>query len=265
MTRTGLRRHLGRDGAPTPLGRTEARAYRDCHVSVCGRYATTRTGDQLAIDFTAVVGQFFRESAPDFNMAPTKPASIVVARHVDGRDYREIVTAHWGLIPTWAKDEKIASRLINARAETVAEKPSFQAAFANRRAIVPVDGYYEWYQPKSEKDAKATKQPFYISRDAGLNLAGIYQWWRQPDRQWRLTFSILTTEAVGAEGIIHDRAPLHVPENLVDAWLDPKPLAVPLDALVNATPGFAQAWPVSTHVNSVRNNGPDLNVPIDIS
>lgn len=192
-------------------------------------------------------------------MAPTKPASIIVSRNEAGSAYREIVTAHWGLIPSWAKDAKISSRLINARSETVAEKPSFRSAFAKRRAVVPVDGYYEWYQPQAELSAtKPAKQPFYLSRPAGLNLAGIYEWWRQPDEQWRLTFSILTTSAMGAEGIIHDRSPLHVPDDLLDDWLAPAPWSVPMDELTNATPGFVDAWPVSTQVNSVRHNGAEL-------
>lgn len=232
---------------------------------VCGRYATTRTGDQLAVDFAAALGDFFNESAPDFNMAPTKPASLIVARTGESGSYREVVTGQWGLIPTWAKDPKIASRLINARSETVAEKPSFRSAFAKRRAVVPMDGYYEWYQPNVEDGQKAAKQPFYISREGGLNVAGIYEWWRQPDAQWRLTFSVLTTSALGAEGIIHDRAPLHVPDDLLDEWLAPEPWQLPLDTLTNATPGFADAWPVSTQVNAVRNNGVDLIAPLEAS
>lgn len=221
------------------------------------------------VDFAAVIGEHFRETAPDFNMAPTKPASIVVGRtnESDSSIFREVVTAHWGLIPSWAKDPKIASRLINARSETVADKPSFRSAFAKRRAIVPVDGYYEWYQPQVDDVASAgpkpAKQPFFLSRDGGLNLAGIYEWWRDPSEDWRLTFSILTTSALGAEGIIHDRAPLHVPDDRLDEWLAPQQRWTdPLDVLVNATPGFATAWPVSTRVNAVRNNGPELIEPL---
>lgn len=218
------------------------------------------------MDFAAVIGEHFRETAPDFNVAPTKFASVLVARMDDSVDvaFREVVTGQWGLIPSWAKDPKIGNKLINARSETVAEKPSFRAAFAKRRAIVPVDGYYEWYQPRGDVHAKQPpKQPFYLSRAGGLNLAGIYEWWRAPDEEWRLTFSILTTSAVGAQGLIHDRAPLHVPADLIDAWLLPQqPWRNPLGALVAATPGFADAWPVSTQVNAVRNNGPQLIEPL---
>ncbi len=231
---------------------------------MCGRYATTRTGDQLALDFLATLGEHFIERAPDYNMAPTKQAAIIVQRSDEsGGLRREVVTAHWGLIPSWSRDEKIASRLINARSETVGEKPSFRSAFAKRRAIVPVDGYYEWHQSKLSGGAKA-KQPFYLSRPGGLNLAGLYEWWRQPDDEWRLTFSILTTSAEGDAGIIHDRAPLHVPVDLYDDWLAPEPEPELLQALVPATPGLVEAWPVSDRVNAVRNNGPELIEPLPL-
>ncbi|TXJ04970.1 MAG: SOS response-associated peptidase [Aeromicrobium sp.] len=230
---------------------------------MCGRYATTRNGDQLARDFLATLGEHFVERAPDYNMAPTKQAAIVVQRHDDTGARREIVTARWGLIPSWSRDEKIASRLINARSETVAQKPSFRSAFAKRRAIIPVDGYYEWHQ-STHPSAPKTKQPFYLSRPGGLNLAGLYEWWQQPDGEWRLTFSILTTSAEGDEGIIHDRAPLHVPADLYDDWLAPEPAPELLNALVPATPGFVEAWPVSDRVNAVRNNGAELARPLPL-
>jgi putative SOS response-associated peptidase YedK len=171
-------------------------------------------------------------------------------------------------VPSWAKDRSIGNRMINARSETVAEKPAFRSAFARRRAIVPADGYYEWY---AGEGPKAPKQPFYITaagdgdaRDV-LALAGLYEFWRPSrDEPWLLTFTILTTSAEGADGLLHDRAPLLVRPEVRDTWLAPiaRPAGELLDLLVPATPGRLEAWPVSTQVNNVRHNGPELVEPL---
>lgn len=241
---------------------------------MCGRYATSRTSADLAQAFEAGLVDSAGVIEANFNVAPTTSAPLVIARLDDPDDpdsalQRELGTARWGLVPSWAKDVSIGSRMINARVETVHEKPSFRRAFATRRAIVPADGYFEWYQPPEADGTKPPKQPFYLSAVDGsvLGLAGLYEWWRprdEPDAPWIISFTILTTAAEGEDGRLHDRAPLLVPAEAMDHWL--RPAAAPagdlVDLLIPATPGHLQAWPVSTAVNSVRNNGPALIEPI---
>lgn len=229
---------------------------------MCGRYATTRTPDELADEFGAQLAEGLTSVEPDWNMAPTKPAPIVVERPAKGDvpAHREVLIAQWGLVPSWAKDPKIGSRLINARSETVAEKPAFAKAFAARRAVVPADGYYEWYP--GEK-----KQPFYITpKDHGiLAMAGLFEFWRAgPDSPWLITFTVLTTSASDDLGHLHDRTPMMLVGHEIDAWLDPTPMSVDerLALLAPAVPGRLDAWPVSTEVNNHRNNGPQLIEPI---
>ena len=230
---------------------------------MCGRYATSRTPTDLARDFEADLGDLFTDTGADYNLAPTKLAPLVVGRRSDDDFRRELVTARWGLVPSWAKDPSIGNRLINARSETVAEKPSFRKAFAKRRAIVPADGFYEWYQPEAPEGGKRPpKQPFFMSAEGGLGLAGLYEFWKDPEGEWLLTYTILTTSAEGEDGRIHDRAPMVIEPDHVERWLAPQPWPEALDHLIAATPGVLSAWPVSTQVNNVRNNGPELVEPL---
>jgi putative SOS response-associated peptidase YedK len=259
---------------------------------MCGRYATTRTPDELADEFGAQLADGLTGVEADWNMAPTKPAPIVVDRPAkgDAPAHREVLIAQWGLVPSWAKDPKIGSRMINARSETVAEKPAFAKAFASRRAIVPADGYYEWYRGRAAEDRAHSgirpsesrprsaaspplgkgdqpKQPFFICpKDRGvLAMAGLFEFWKaNPDAPWLITFTILTTSASDDLGHLHDRTPMMLAGDEIDAWLDPRPMSVDerLGLLVPAVPGRLDAWPVSTEVNNHRNNGPQLIEPI---
>lgn len=234
---------------------------------MCGRYATSRTSSQLERDFEAGLGDLYLPADADYNAAPTKPEPLVVSRRDEegAAMRREVVTARWGLIPSWAKDPAIGNRLINARSETVAEKPAFAKAFARRRALIPADGFYEWYQPVADEEPKQRKQPFYLTGRRGehLALAGLYEFWKNPEGVWVLSYTILTTSADGDDGRIHDRAPLLVPAGVRDAWLDTTVTGQEVLAeLVPATPGALDLWPVSTLVNNVRNNGPELIEPI---
>lgn len=238
---------------------------------MCGRYATTRTQAALNAAFESDLGIHDEAGLePDHNVAPTKLAPLVIGRRRDGADAvsRELITAKWGLVPSWAKDPSIGNRMINARSETVAEKPSFRRAFAARRALVPADGFYEWYQPRATAEvAKPPKQPFYLTSGAGdgLALAGLYEFWRASgESEWLITFTILTTSAEGADGRLHDRAPLLLEPSAFAQWLEPsaQPAEELLDLLTPATPGRLDAWPVSTAVNNVRNNGPELVRPL---
>ena len=178
----------------------------------------------------------------------------------------------WGLVPSWAKDASIGNRMINARMETVAEKPAYKRALAVRRCLLPADGYFEWYPRPTKKttSGQATKQPFFIRpKDGGpLAMAGLYEIWRDPtkdedaDDRFLWTCTVITTDAEDDVGKIHDRMPLMVERDRWAAWLDPRTdKDSVLDLLVPAAPGRLEAYPVSTMVNAVKNNGPELLEP----
>ena len=184
---------------------------------------------------------------------------------------RELRVVRWGLVPFWAKDISIGSRLINARAETVATKPAFRRAFARHRCLLPADGFYEW--EKSGDQKKGAKQPYYIRREDGgvLAFAGLYELWRDKDRpdddpdSWLWTATIITTRAEDEVGRIHDRMPMVIEPARWADWLDPT--ATSAEALHGLmTPAASvhlTTYPVSTEVNSVRNNGPGLIEPME--
>jgi putative SOS response-associated peptidase YedK len=244
---------------------------------MCGRYAASRDPDDLVEEFEVVVRPE-ETIPPDWNVAPTKKVYAVIDRRpkAEAAVRRELAVLTWGLVPSWAKDPSIGSRMINARMETVAEKPAFRRAFAKRRCLLPADGYYEWYTPldgPKGKNGKPLKQPFYIHpADGGvLAMAGLYELWRDPTRgdddplRWRVTCTVLTTTAEDAVGMIHDRMPLMVERERWHEWLDPAVDGAEHDLtelLVPAAPGRLDAYPVSTAVNAVANNGPELIEPL---
>ncbi len=216
--------------------------------------------------------------APDYNVAPTKTVPAVIERpprgEPQGEAVRRLIALRWGLVPSWAKNPAIGNRLINARMETVADKPAYRRAFAARRALLPADGYYEWYPTqRTNKAGKPLKQPFFIRpKDGGiLALAGLYELWRNKEKadddpdSWLWSATVLTTTAEDAVGHIHDRMPLLVEPERYAAWLDPSvsDRNSLLALLVPAAPGRLEVYPVSTQVNSVRNNGPQLLDPMD--
>jgi putative SOS response-associated peptidase YedK len=225
---------------------------------MCGRYASTRRRQEL-IDVFDVDHDEAGEFEPDFNVAPTKPVPVILTREV-----RELHVARWGLVPSWAKDVSIGGRLINARAETVHEKPAFRRAFARRRCLLPADGYYEWQTP----EGGGGKQPFFIRRGDGglLAMAGLYEVRRPAHRadERLLSCTVITTEASDDLGHIHDRMPMLVEPDRFAAWLDPA-LTHPDEArslLVPAATSPLEAYAVSTAVNKVINNGPELVKPL---
>ena len=183
---------------------------------------------------------------------------------------RELRVVRWGLVPFWAKDTSIGSRLINARAETVATKPAFRRAFARHRCLLPADGFYEWEKSGDPKHPR--KQPYYIQREDGgvLAFAGLYELWRNKDQPeddpeaWLWTATIITTRAEDEVGRIHDRMPMVIDPARWAAWLDPA--ATSAEALHGLMTPAASAhlttYPVSTEVNSVRHNGPELIEPM---
>jgi putative SOS response-associated peptidase YedK len=250
---------------------------------MCGRYASSRRPEDLVEEFEIDKVEVKETLAPDFNVAPTKPVYTVVQRppgrdgsgddRADERPERQLRVTSWGLVPFWAKDPAIGNKMINARMETVHEKPAFRRAFATRRCLLPADGYYEWYPTEQKtKAGKPLKQPFFIHpADGGvMAMAGLYEIWRDPTRdeddpaRFKWTCTVLTTTAEDAVGHIHDRMPLLVEPERYAAWLDPA-LSDPDELrklLVPAAPGRLEAYPVSTQVNSVRNNGPELLDPL---
>jgi putative SOS response-associated peptidase YedK len=244
---------------------------------MCGRYASTRTRQDL-IDFFDIDGGAGddAELEPDFNVAPTKPVPVVLVRRNAGgppgeavrgpgaagraESARELHVARWGLVPFWAKDASIGARMINARVETAHEKPAFRRSFALHRCIMPADGYYEW-----EDTGHGVKQPHFIHpADGGvLPMAGLYAVWRSPDGGRLLSCTVITTEATDDVGRIHDRMPMLVEPERFAAWLDPA-LTDPDEVrslLVPAAAGRLESHPVSTAVNRVTNNSPELVDP----
>ncbi|MBT1191170.1 SOS response-associated peptidase [Rhodococcoides kroppenstedtii] len=226
---------------------------------MCGRYASTRSDDDLSSLFDAVV-RLGDPPEPSYNVAPTDPVRIVLDRDDD----RQLRTVRWGLVPSWAKDKKIASRLINARSETVAEKPAFRKAAAKRRCLIPADGYYEW------EKREGAKVPHFLHTDGVLAMAGLYELWPDPSlddddpNKWFWSTTVLTTTATDTLGHIHDRSPVVVPDDLWSAWLDPglTDLAGVADLLQSIPEPHLTPYEVSTAVNSVRNNGPELVAPV---
>jgi putative SOS response-associated peptidase YedK len=249
---------------------------------MCGRYASSVDPEDLADEFELRTEDLPRLMA-DYNVAPTKEVYAILERpprkeSPDAPELpaeRQLRVLTWGLVPSWAKDAKIASRLINARVETVAEKPAFRRAFERRRAILPADGYFEWYATEQlTKSGKPGKQPYFIRpRDGSvLAMAGLYELWRDPTRaaddplRWKWTCTVITTTATDDLGRIHDRMPLMLTRDSYDAWLDPTqadPDAL-LGLLRPAMPGRLEAYPVSTLVSNVQNNGPELIEPLPL-
>ena len=234
---------------------------------MCGRYVSATPPDQIAAYFGAdALGETLAE--PSYNVAPTTQVPVVYEpRPTDEQPEspRTLDLFKWGLIPFWAKDEKIGNRMINARSETAAEKNSFKRSLAGRRCIIPADGFYEW---KKLPDSK-TKLPMYITRNDGalFAFAGLHDSWRGPDRDLDplRSCTILTTTANEKMSEVHDRMPVMLPPSAWDEWLDPTNADV--DALarffVPSPPELISLTPVSTAVNSSRNRGAHLIEPLD--
>ena len=239
---------------------------------MCGRFVSSHSADKLS--------QFFGASfegdglLPNFNVAPTQDVLAVVADAAGGR---ELVPFHWGLVPSWAKDIKIGSKMINARSETIAEKPAFKGLFKKHRLIIPMDGFYEWQEGSSgaelTKAGKPIKTPMFIHRvdSAPLAVAGLWATWRDraagPDAPWLHSCTIITTAANETMAPVHDRMPVLLAESVWDEWLDPSNQDVDdLQRLLVPAPNDVLTFhAVSTAVNNVRNNGPDLLHAVDPS
>ena len=223
---------------------------------MCGRFAFHSPHETTAELFGLEAG--FALLPPRWNVAPgTDIAAIRLAG--DGR--RELAQLRWGLVPSWAKERSIGQRLVNARAETLSEKPAFRTAFRRRRCLIPADGYYEW------RVVTGGKQPYYVAALAGhpFALAGLWERWVDPGNGEVLeTCVIITREAAGIVREIHARMPVIVPPEAYALWLDPTADAKALlGPLLGPEAGVGlEAHPVSRRVNSPRNDGPELTAAV---
>ncbi len=227
---------------------------------MCGRFALMTPTEQLAMQFslpeTAVSA--LPPAVPRYNIAPTQP---IAAIRLDQAGERDLTFFRWGLIPSWAKDIKIGSRMINARSETVAEKPSFRAAFKRRRCLIPADGFYEWQK------RNGGKQPMFIHPAEGeerpFALAGLWELWRDADGGTLQSCTILTTSPNELMAPIHNRMPVIIEPEDYDLWLDPEPNPEQGLHLLRPYPAEKMAaYPVSTLVNNPRNDVSNCVQPI---
>ncbi|NLG74136.1 MAG: SOS response-associated peptidase [Chloroflexi bacterium] len=222
---------------------------------MCGRYTLTLDSTQIQKTFPWLTVPEGVE--PRYNIAPTQPVAVVPN---DGRNRLDFFT--WGLIPSWAKDPSIGNRLINARAETLTEKPSFRSAFRRRRCLVLADGFYEWRQIPGQKG----KVPMYIQmKDRELfAFAGLWEHWNAPDGSHILSCTIITTSPNPLMEEIHNRMPVILPKEGYSLWLSPdEEDPQMLSELLRPYPHEEMmAYPVSTMVNSPANESPECIVPL---
>lgn len=242
---------------------------------MCGRYVSVRSDADLLREFEAVdaTGDGDGQAEPvSYNVAPTMTVRAVVNRRrrdADGKStgeaVRQLRTVRWGLVPSWAKDLSIGARMINARVESVPEKPAFRKAFATRRALIPADGWYEWRRPAT---GTGPKQAFYmVPRDGHpLAFAGLYEFWsdpKDPEAPTLTTCTIITAPSAGELAEIHDRMPLVLARDTWARWLDPAEKE-PVDLLQpwdEAHGELLELRPVSDRVNKVDHDDPALVEP----
>jgi putative SOS response-associated peptidase YedK len=222
-------------------------------VAMCGRFTLHHAGEEIAERFG--VQQVLFPLEPRYNIAPSQPVAVVLEQD----EGRCLDAYKWGLVPFWAKDPKIGNRMINARAETLAEKPSFRAALTRRRCLIPADGFYEW---KKEGDAR---RPFHIRLRDGkpFAFAGLYEEWQAPDGAPLRTCAIITVEPNPLMAQVHNRMPAILDADAREAWLDPALKDAPrLQKLLTPYPEQEmEAYPVSRRVNAPTFDGPECIRP----
>lgn len=225
---------------------------------MCGRFALISPGADIMAALGATTTPLdLAQIGPRYNIAPTQPVLAVRQTAVAGP--RELTFLHWGLIPSWSKDAGMGARLINARSETVADKPSFRAAFRRRRCLIPADGFYEWQRTDQGK------QPIYIHAGDGrpLALAGLWEHWQGADGSEIETCAILTTIPNALMQPIHNRMPVILEPADYDQWLNPGPQPEHDLHLLRPYPAEKlAAYPVSDWVNNPRHDDPQCVVPL---
>jgi putative SOS response-associated peptidase YedK len=222
---------------------------------MCGRFTLNADQKKLAesfVDFEAP-----KEARPRFNIAPSQPVAVVAN---DGQNKIDYFT--WGLIPSWAKDPAVGNRMIDARSETLAEKPSFRSAYRRRRCLILADGFYEW-----RKNPDKTKTPLYIQLESKepFALAGLWERWHSPHGDEVLSCTIITTSPNEFMAKIHNRMPVILPQEAYEQWLEPSEQQPELlQPLLSPFPAeLMTAYPVSTIVNNPRNETPDCIAPLN--
>lgn len=221
---------------------------------MCGRFTLTIDPAEMQEAFPEFT--FPAQVAPHFNIAPTQPVLVLPNNATNKADFFV-----WGLIPSWAKDQTIGSRLINARAETLSEKPSFRSAYKYHRCLIFADGFFEW----QSRPGSNTKLPYLIHLKSGkpFTFAGLWEQWQSPDGSEVLSATIITTTPNAILAPIHNRMPVILPGNAFVQWLDPLPRSpAELNGLLVPYPAEEmEAFPISTLVNSPANDGPEVLVP----
>lgn len=221
---------------------------------MCGRASLTRVESELEERFRATfysedIGRY--NPLPNYNVAPGQMHPVITNDQPEHFRYFK-----WGLIPFWAKDPKIGYSLINARAETLTDKPSFQGAFKNRRCLIPLDGFYEW---RKQTSGISLPYRFVLEHKGIFSVAGIWDSWKTPDKKDFLTFSIITVKANETVNKIHGRMPAMLFSSEEKDWLDDSLSERDLMSMLKPFPAEKMfAYPVSTKVNSVRFNSPEL-------
>lgn len=222
---------------------------------MCGRFSLVADPNDLREAFPWL--NIPEGIQPRYNIAPTQPIAVIPN---NGKNKLDFFT--WGLIPSWAKDPGIGSRLINARAETLQEKPAFRSAFRRRRCLIPASGFYEWKQDPGTK----SKTPMYIFMKSGapFAFAGLWEMWESPDGSTILSGTIITTEPNELMSEIHNRMPVILPPQAYNAWLDPgEPAPNQLANLLKPYPAQEMtAYAVSRQVNNPANETPACIVPV---
>jgi putative SOS response-associated peptidase YedK len=228
---------------------------------MCGRFTLTQSPELIAEIFEL-------EDLPQFvagyNIAPTQPVPVIRLDHAQ----RQFDYLYWGLIPSWTKDPTIGSRLINARSETVTEKPSFRAAFKRRRCLIVADGFYEWQKLEPESGTKKTsakKQPYYfhLTDHQPFGFAGLWEHWQSPAGDQIESCTILTTNANELMQPIHDRMPVILPAAAYQDWLDSTVQTTEIIPLLQPYPEEQMhCYPVSLQVNNPRHDDPDCIAPL---
>ncbi len=224
---------------------------------MCGRFSLSSSVAEIA----AVFGVESDDLPPRYNIAPSQSVAAIV--RLPDTSKPQLQMLQWGLIPAWAKDPKIGYKLINARAETVSEKPSFRSAFRQRRCLIPTTGFYEWQQVAGSRQ----KQPYFIGlQDERLfAFAGLYERWESPGGDILETCTIITTAANDLVEPIHDRMPVILDRNDYNLWLDPSFGEIgSLQTLLKPYPAVEmKIYPVSSLVNSPKNDSAECRQPID--
>lgn len=221
---------------------------------MCGRFTQTQSSEIIAQVFEL---ENVPELTPRYNIAPTQPVATVIVTAEDKK--RQFQMLRWGLIPSWAKDSKMAARLINARAETVTEKPAFRSAFRKRRCLVIADGFYEWQQLQGKK------QPFYFRLSEGepFAFAGLWEHWQNQDGETITSCTLLTTEANQFMSPIHNRMPVILQPKDYALWLDPE--IEKLDLLKSLLQPYSEegmtCYAVDRKVNSPKNDSSECITP----